>query len=53
MIIAVNAIGKHVYPKLMFPSVNCMTHNLSGAVTASVEVLTQHICQMTGYFLNI
>ena len=53
MIVAVNVIGKHVYPKLIFPTVNFKNHILSGALTASVEVLTQHIGQMRGCFLNI
>jgi len=34
MIVAVNAIGKHVYPKLMFPRVKCMNHILSGALNS-------------------
>ena len=37
VIVAVNAIGKHVYPMLIFPRVDFKDHILSGALTASIR----------------
>jgi hypothetical protein len=36
MIVAVNAIGNHVPPMLIFPRVHFKNHMLSGAPTASI-----------------
>jgi hypothetical protein len=35
MFVAVYAIGKHVYPMLIFPSVDFKNHGLTGVFTAS------------------
>jgi hypothetical protein len=35
-VVAVNAIGRHVYPMLIFLRMNFKNHILSGALTASI-----------------
>jgi hypothetical protein len=36
VVVAVNAIGNHVHPVLIFPSVHFKNHVLTGAATASI-----------------
>jgi hypothetical protein len=51
--VAVNAIGNHVPPMLIFPKVHFKDHMLTGAPTASIGGANQQVGQMRIFSLTI